>query len=200
MNKGKKHGKLIMLLGAIFVLLSLTLTLYNSYEEKKAEKLASDVLEQISMAFPAEKPEGLPDYIINPFMKLPKKDIDGSFYVGTLSVPELNISLPVMEQWSYENFKISPCVYEGTPYLNNFIICAHNYRSHFGNLKNLTQGDKVTFTDFDSNVFNYEVMYTEILDNNAVTEMSSGEWDLTLFTCTYGGATRVTVRCKNVEA
>lgn len=199
MNKGKKQGRLIMLLGSVLVLFSLALTLYNSYEEKKAEKLSSDVLGQIYMALPTEKTDSVPDYVVNPSMQLPKKEIGGRSYVGTISVPELDISLPVMEQWSYENFKISPCVYEGTPYLNNFIICAHNYRSHFGNLKNLAQGDKVTFTDFDSNVFNYEVMYTEILDNNAVAEMSSGDWDLTLFTCTYGGATRVTVRCKNVE-
>ncbi len=200
MNKGKKQGKLIMLLGTVLVLLSMILTLYNSYEEKKAENLASDVLGQIGMIPSADKTDGIPDYVVNPFMNLPKKEIDGRFYVGTVSVPKLNITLPVMEQWSYENFKISPCVYEGTPYLNNFIICAHNYRNHFGSLKNLNQGDKVSFKDFDGNVFKYEVLYTEILDNNAVEEMSEGEWDLTLFTCTYGGATRVTVRCKNVEA
>ena len=47
----------------------------------------------------------------------------------------------------------------------------------------------------DGNTFYYEVMYVEILDNNAVEEMSAGQWDLTLFTCTYGGATRITVRC-----
>ncbi len=198
MNKGKKQGRIIMLLGAVMVLLSLGLTVYNSCEEKKAEKQSSDVLMQIDMAIPTEKTEGVPDYVVNPLMALPKKEIDGKFYVGTVSVPKLRITLPVMSQWSYENFKISPCVYEGTPYQNNFIICAHNYRNHFGYLKNLTQGDKVSFTDFDSNVFNYEVMYTEILDNNAVEEMSEGDWDLTLFTCTYGGATRVTVRCKLV--
>ncbi len=200
MNKGKKQGKLIMLLGTVLVLLSMILTLYNSYEEKKAENLASNVLGQIDIIPSADKTDSIPDYVVNPFMNMPKKEIDGRFYVGTVSVPKLNITLPVMEQWSYENFKVSPCVYEGTPYRNNFIICAHNYRSHFGSLENLTQGDKVSFKDFDGNVFKYEVLYTEILDNNAVEEMSEGEWDLTLFTCTYGGATRVTVRCKNVEA
>ncbi len=199
MNKGVKQGRLIMVLGVVLIALSLALTMYNSYEERKAEKLSSDILEQIDMAIPTEKGDSIPDYVVNPFMCLPKKEIDGRNYVGTVSIPRLKITLPVMEQWSYENFKISPCVYEGTPYLDNFIICAHNYRKHFGSLKNLAPGDKVTFTDFDSNVFSYEVVYTEILDNNAVEQMSLGEWDMTLFTCTYGGATRVTVRCKSIK-
>lgn len=188
-----------MLLGALFVLASLVLTFYNYYEETKAEKLSGSVLEKLDMAEVTDPFEGLPDYIVNPEMSLPTKEIDGKDYVGTLSVPTLNLTLPVMAEWSYANFKIAPCVYEGTPYKNNFIICAHNYRKHFGALKTLKQGDKITFKDMDSNVFTYEVLYTQILDNNAVEEMSSGEWDMTLFTCTYGGATRVTVRCSLTE-
>lgn len=195
MDKGKKQGKIIMLLGALFVIAALVLAFYNGYEEKNAEKLSSDVLSKLDMAEVTGSITGIPDYVVNPEMNLTKKEIDGKDYVGTVSIPKLNITLPVMADWSYDNFKISPCVYEGTPYKNDFIICAHNYRNHFGSLKNLTQGDRVTFKDMDGNVFTYEVLYTEILDNNAVEEMNQGEWDLTLFTCTYGGATRVTVRC-----
>lgn len=187
-----------MLIGALFVLASLALTFYNSYEESRAEKLSNEVLGQLDMAQVTQS-QSLPDYVVNPEISLPKKEVDGNDYVGTVSIPKLNVNLPVMAEWSYDNFKISPCVYEGTPYKNNLIICAHNYRKHFGSLKNLEQGDKVTFKDMDGNVFDYEVMYTEILDNNAVEEMSAGQWDLTLFTCTYGGATRVTVRCKTAE-
>ncbi len=32
-----------------------------------------------------------------------------------------------------------------------------------------------------------------------VEEMITGDWDLTLFTCTLGGQTRVTVRCQLIE-
>lgn len=194
MNKGKRKGKIIMALGLAFVLASLALTLYNSYTENKAEESSASVLSQLDMAETPVIPE-LPDYVINPDMEMRRKEIDGKYYVGTVSIPALELKLPVMDEWSYDNFKISPCVYEGTPYKNNLIIAAHNYRKHFGSLKNLQKGDKVTFKDMDGNIFNYEVLYTELLDNNAVEEMSGGEWDLTLFTCTYGGAQRVTVRC-----
>ena len=36
----------------------------------------------------------------------------------------------------------------------------------------------------------------EILKPEEVDDMTSGQWPLTLFTCTYGGASRVTVRCE----
>lgn len=198
MNKKKRKGRFIMLLGVLFVLASLALTLYNSYTENRAADLSLQVLSELDMAEVQPQIE-LPDYVINPDMQMRRKQIDGKYYVGTLSVPALNIKLPVMEEWSYENFKISPCVYEGTPYKDNFIVAAHNYRKHFGSLKNLQKGDRVTFKDMDGNVFSYEVLYTELLDNNDVEGMSSGEWDMSLFTCTYGGAQRVTVRLEKAE-
>ena len=95
--------------------------------------------------------------------------------------------------------KISPCRYEGSIYLDNMVICGHNYSTHFGTLKELDAGDLVFFTDMDGNLFEYAVAETEILQPTAVEEMTSGNWDLTLFTCTVGGATRVTVRCLKLE-
>ena len=50
----------------------------------------------------------------------------------------------------------------------------------------------------DGNVFSYEVTLLEILQPNEADEMESGDWDLTLFTCTVGGKSRVTVRCKRI--
>lgn len=199
MNKGKRMGKAIMAVGLVLIIASLALTLYNSYTESRAAELSEELVAQLDTAT-TETSYDTPDYVINPDMDLPVKEIDGKNYVGTLSVPALELDLPVMEEWSYENFKIAPCVYEGTPYKNNFIVAAHNYRKHFGSLSKLVKGDSVFFKDMDGNIFRYEVLYTEILDNGAVEEMSAGEWDLTLFTCTYGGATRVTVRCKSAEA
>ncbi len=198
MNKSKTRGKITMFAGLVLVLASLFLTLYNNYSENNAAKESAKVLLQIPVSVNSDTNE-TPDYLIIPDVEMARKKIDGKYYVGTLSIPALNLKLPVIDEWSYENFRTAPCVYEGTPYKNNLIICAHNYRKHFRALRSLVPGDKVTFNDMEGNVFIYEVMYTELLDDEAVEEMSSGEWDLTLFTCTYGGATRITVRCKNVE-
>ena len=42
-------------------------------------------------------------------------------------------------------------------------------------------------------------LFTVTLPETAVEEMRAGEWDLTLFTCTYDGRARVTVRCIRTE-
>ena len=39
----------------------------------------------------------------------------------------------------------------------------------------------------------------DILEATAIEEMTSGAYDLTLFTCTYGGTSRVTVYFDKVE-
>lgn len=51
----------------------------------------------------------------------------------------------------------------------------------------------------DGESFAYEVSATEVVVPTAVEEVTSGEWPLTLFTCTIGGRTRVVVRCDWTE-
>ena len=48
----------------------------------------------------------------------------------------------------------------------------------------------------DDNRFAYQVTDREELPGTAVEDMSAGNWDLTLFTCTYGGQNRITIRCE----
>ena len=81
----------------------------------------------------------------------------------------------------------------------NLVLMAHNYASHFGGLSKLSEGDSVIFTDMDGIVTTYEVKAQDILSPYAVEEMISGDFDLTLFTCTYGGESRVTVYCDRVS-
>jgi sortase A len=71
----------------------------------------------------------------------------------------------------------------------------HNYSRHFGKISKLNEGDTISFTDVDGVVTHYQVAAMDILEPTAVEVMTSGEFDLTLFTCTYGGGSRVTVYC-----
>ena len=79
------------------------------------------------------------------------------------------------------------------------MIAAHNYASHFGGLSGLSGGEQVIFVDMDNVVSSYTVVAVEILPPTAVEEMTNGEYDLSLYTCTYGGRSRVTVRCDRAE-
>lgn len=203
----KSKGKLFIFMGLLLIAASLLLIAYNLYDEYRAgqfSKMAITDLEEFMQTQSSkdnDEPIGtipdemeIPDYILNPDMDMPEKTIDGVEYIGILSIPTLGLELPVISQWSYPNLKNAPCRYSGSVYKNNMIIAAHNYGSHFGNLKNLKAGDIVTFTDIDGNVFTYEMAELEILQPTAIEHMESGEWDLTLFTCTIGGQSRVTVR------
>ena len=132
---------------------------------------------------------------INPEMEMPITIVDSNEYIGVLEFPVLEISLPVMSEWSYPKLKISPCRYKGSAYTGDLIISAHNYERHFGCLANMILGDEIRFTDVDGNVFYYTVIAKEQLDMRNVQGMLEGEWDMTLFTCVPGGAKRETLRC-----
>ncbi len=136
-----------------------------------------------------------PLYMLYPEMEMPTKTIDGDKYIGVLYIDELGLELPVMSELSYPGLRTSPCRYKGSAYEGNLIIAAHNYKTHFGNIKNLTPGSVVRLVDADNNEFTYVVQTTETLPGTAIEEMESGGWDLSLFTCTYGGGSRITVRC-----
>lgn len=209
----KHKGKWLILFGLLLIAAALFLTAYNLKDERRAEQSALQAINKLEEYLPsgtaaepptgsageqapwvAEDPVVVPDYILCPEIEMPVETIDGVDYIGVLRIPTLELELPVISQWNYPNLKIAPCRYTGSAYLNSLIICGHNYTSHFGNLKDLRAGDVVTFTDMAGNVFTYKMVQRETLLPTSIEEMESGNWDLTLFTCTIGGRSRVTVR------
>lgn len=143
----------------------------------------------------------MPPDVYDPIeVEMAEVELDGHRYIGYLSIPDLGLELPIMSDWNYKQLKIAPCRYTGTVKGNDLVLMAHNYDKHFGRLKNLTAGSLVCFTDVDGVTTQYEVVSLETLQPTAVENVTSGEYALTLFTCTYGGKTRVTVYCDRVTA
>ena len=191
----KHKGKGLIFTGLLLIAAALFLTGYNLFDQMRAQRSAAQAAAQLAERLPQTRQTDVPDYLLTPEMEMPVETIDGVDYVGVLRIPALALELPVINQWSYPLLKIAPCRYSGSAYQNNLVLCAHNYASHFGNLKNLHIGDAVTFTDMDGNLFTYQVAELETLPPQATEEMENGDWDLTLFTRTVGGQSRVTVRC-----
>lgn len=204
-SKGRKTGNILITIGLLLVAAALFLTIFNLWDSARAEKAAKLAARQLKEASLKEnlsaKPGELiiPDYMLNPDMDMPAVEVDGYRYIGTISIPSLELELPVMEEWSDSKLRKAPCRYSGSAYLDNMVIAAHNYRNHFGRLKNIAMGEEVIFTDNDGNLFRYEAAEMETLGKYDVEEMTSGDWDLTLFTCTYGGKSRVTLRCLRIQ-
>ena len=207
-----KRGKLCTALGLLLLLAALGLTAYNLWLDARASMSVDVVLERLTPTLSSRQSElpalssgealeeaFVPDYVLNPEMAMPEETIDGRNYIGVLDIPALGLSFPIISEWSYDALQIVPCRYSGSAYLDNLVIAGHNYRSHFVSLPQLQPGDTVTFTDMDGNVFSYEVSSLETLSPYAVSDMTSGDWDLTLFTCTVGGQSRLAIRCDQAE-
>lgn len=197
-----KSKKSVFLLGIGLLLLAaaLCLTGYNFWDARRADREATQVLSVLEKQIGrSEEAADNPENEDKGLTEIPAVLIDQELYIGILEIPSLDISLPVMGEWDYPKLRKAPCRYTGAAEQDNLIIAGHNYEHHFGGLKNLETGDKIRFIDLNGNIFNYEVTKQEILQKTAVEEMQAGDWDLTLFTCTIGGAKRVTVRCRKED-
>ena len=198
-------GLVMMIKGILVVAAGAVLCGYNLWDNYRAGIQADIALDAIVRYREAaasdlnETPEMPPELPPDFDRELPVLEVDGYRYIGTVSIPVIDVALLVQKDWSLAQLKNSPCRYMGSPYQGDLIICAHNYTTHFGQLKNLLPGDEVIFTDVEGNEFRYAVVKLEILAGTAVEEMESGAWDMTLFTCTLGGQMRVTVRCDLIE-
>ena len=209
MSKKKKNqiGKIFTITGLLLFAAALALSAYNFWDGYRAEQSREKLLEEYrdknqdisDKGEQADESDGqIPDYQLNPEMEMPEialEDLDGVACIGVLEIPAIDLKLPVLSEWSYPLLKKSPCRYSGSAYLDNLVIAAHNYRTHFGKLKELETGDEVIFTDAAGNRFEYKVAAVEALTPQSVEDMTSGEWALSLFTCTLDGKNRVTVRC-----
>ena len=199
----KSKGNFLIFLGLIFILAAAGLCVFNFYEAKNAEEdsekafslLSEKIVVKSEEVFEDASEEEIPDYILNPEMEMPVLSVDGEDYIGTLEIPALGMELPIISEWSYQSLKKAPCRYFGSAYLDNMVVAGHNYSSHFKGLENVPMGAEVLFKDIDGNEFLYYVSAIEVLPPTAVEEMTSGEWDFTLFTCNATGTYRIAIRC-----
>lgn len=202
-----------MFLGAALIFGALSLFLHNWQEAENARKASGAYLAQLveMLSSAGETPQEwdsplldvLPqtpeEYLTPEDLAMTETVIDGNTYIGYLSLPTLDLELPIMSDWSYPLLQIAPCRYYGSLRGNDLVLMAHNYASHFGTISQLREGDPVIFVDMDGGVTRYQVVAQDILDPTAVEEMTAGVFDLTLFTCTYGGKSRVTVYCDRIS-
>lgn len=193
-NKRYIKGNVEIVLGVLLIAAALILTGRNMWEGYRAKAASDEIMASISNA--VIKNENMPpDYMLNSKVEMPIKRVGGTGYIAILGIPELELELPIAEEWSYEKLRVSPCRYIGSIYQKNMVIAAHNYDSHFGRLYTLSAGDRLTLKDMDGNLFEYEVVEVTTLAAAAIRDMTESGYDLTLFTCTSGGYARVTVRC-----
>ena len=212
MKRKGKAGTIFITAGSLLLAAALLLVGYNLYDEYRAGQTANHVLEALQQQMPEtpsddlQTPENsileqteIPDYVLNPDMEMPTQEIEGNDYIGVLEIPSLGLSLPVLSEWSYPRLKLAPCRYHGSAYTGSLTIAAHNYRTHFGPVRDVSAGTQVFFTDVKGRRFSYEVSAVETIETTAIEDAVSEAWDLTLITCTPGGQARVAVHCIKIN-
>lgn len=209
MRKG--IGIFCIVVGIACLLGSFGLVIYNRQESQSGAEFSQTLLQDMKVSM--EKPENvgalqaesgteesypvrMQETKAGEMLTVPAGDYAS---IGILSIPALEVELPVLTDWSYEKLKKAPCHYYGSCYESDFVIAAHNYPSHFGRLSELQDGDLVLFTDAVGELHGYEVVLLETLSPTATEEMITSGFDLSLYTCTPGGNNRVTVRCSRVN-
>jgi len=186
----------LLLAGAVF------LFFWNQNEDRKANEASQEIIYKIAEEIEENEKKEIKEeggkFI--PYEKtMPEKEIDGNGYIGCLFIPSLGLELPVMSEWDYAKLRVAPCRYGGSTVTEDLVIAAHNYTSHFGKLKELNIGEIVKFMDMNGKIHQYEVAEVNVLEPTDIEEMINGEFSLSLFTCTYGGQSRLTVRCIEIK-
>lgn len=208
---------IFMMMGAVLMLSALLLFLYNGYEAYRAGQQAERLLDDIHSAIaeetvlstkPAETdmdeeikmtqgtestqvPQTLP-------AEMPEVIIHGYGCIGYLSIPSLELELPVISEWDYSRLRVAPCRHFGSSRTDDLVIAAHNYDTHFGLLSELETGMEVTFTDMDGIENRYTLKKLDTLVPEDVKTVQNSGYDLVLYTCTPGGAARVVAFCNRM--
>ena len=208
----KKLGAIFVALGAVLILSALLLFLHNKQEDRRAGQEAETLLTQLrsvmetraeetqSTELPAPTGETTAEEETQPTTteptgpldpEMPRVWLDGVDYIGYLTIPDLELELPVIADWTYERLQTAPCRQFGSSRTDDLVIAAHNYESHFGTLKNLELGARITFTDMEQIVNHYILVRLENIDPTNIDAVQYSGHALVLYTCTPGGALRV---------
>ena len=207
----RKFGLFLMVLGVLALCGSAGLLLHNRKQDQTAGAASARVLPRMEQVIRENQAETLapPTAADSPTppteapvisLELPVEEIDGRSYVGFLSMPTIDRELPILADLDMPSLQIAPCRYAGSTYTDDLVIGAHNYHCHFGPISQLLPGDPVYFTDIHGLTTVYEVTGVETLMPTDLPQLLHSPADLSLFTCTYGGASRVTVRCQRNSA
>lgn len=105
-----KKGLIFIIAGLLFIMAALALFVYNTIQSENAgtssQRIVASLKEQIAKESEsaAELPTDNPDRV------MPALTVEGERYVGILSIPALDLTLPVGEWFSDDSIQVTPCL------------------------------------------------------------------------------------------
>ncbi len=125
--------------------------------------------------------------------------------VGTINIPSIDVSYPILTETSDILLKVSVCKFWGCDpnQVGNFCIAGHNYRNtrFFSKVPTLVVGDIIEITDLYNKTLKYSVYdkYTvDPTDVSCTSQLTNGKKIVTLITCTNDSKQRVVVQAREI--
>ncbi len=184
------------------------------YKEDDTIKQAED---DVIIVVLNEPEENKPTVITKPAIDTKVyKSKDGIKYTtaAILKIPKINLEYPILSKTSPELLYVSLNYYwgpkgeeEGAAYyaneVGNYCIVGHYYSNGkmFGKLHKLQNGDIAELTDNSGRTIQYKVYNQYIVeptDTRCTSQLTNGQRELTLITCTNHGKQRLIVKLREV--
>lgn len=138
---------------------------------------------------------------------------DGYQYatVATINIPKINVNYPILDgttdstEETESLLKISPTKFWGPEpnEVGNFCIVGHNYRNtkFFSKVPTLGNGDIIEITDMEGKTIQYKIYdkyQVDPTDLSCTSQLTNGNKEITLITCTDDSKQRVIVKAREV--
>lgn len=226
LKRKRKTYKVIFILCLILIVILACYYVLAEYDKNQKEQLSRVILDQMTdtttveekvvvVALDEPQTEEEVPIIEMPSTTTTSNTIDsqitanGQTYTteAILDYPKLGISYPVLSEESEELLKVSLCKYWGPNpnKVGNYCIVGHNYKSGkmFGKLSGAEIGDEVNLKDLSGNTVTYVVYNRYVVDPTDVSctsQLTNGQREITLITCTNYGQDRLVVKAREKEA
>lgn len=226
LKRKRKTYKVIFILCLILIVILACYYVLAEYDKNQKEQLSRVILDQMTdtttveekvvvVALDEPQTEEEVPIIEMPSTTTTSNTIDsqitanGQTYTteAILDYPKLGISYPVLSEESEELLKVSLCKYWGPNpnKVGNYCIVGHNYKSGkmFGKLSGAEIGDEVNLKDLSGNTVTYVVYNRYVVDPTDVSctsQLTNGQREITLITCTNYGQDRLVIKAREKEA
>lgn len=189
----RKRAILLIVLGLVLTFAGAGLQARYEFVEQQAGAQAQ-VLLQETQQFIRQQPLSTAE-LEAPQGQMLQTVIDGHGVLGVLHVEAADITLPVLDHWTYEQLNLGPCRYAGGLATEDLVLMGHNYAGHLAELDRVQPGDAVEFTDVAGERYVFQVAETAVVQPGETEKVTDTDYPFTVFTCTPGGQARFVVYC-----
>lgn len=222
MRKKRKVYKIIFILCLILVIILAGYYVVAEYDKNQKEQISREILTQMNGDNTTVEERVIVVALDNdneeneeiPIIDLPSTTsntinseitANGQSYTteAILDYPKLGINYPVLSEETDELLKISLCKYWGPNpnKVGNYVIVGHNYKNGkmFGKLSSAEIADEINLKDLNGETVTYSVYnkyVVEPTDVSCTSQLTNGQREITLITCTNYGQQRLVVKAR----